>query len=164
MNVAPIDVAVRLADEGVPVRAIARAIKVSASELRERLCEAKFAGLLLALPHDDWPPGFPRDARALQLSRLAIEDRDVLFTAVQQVFGMTRTQGTLLLGLIHKEMVSRERDDMTVRTLDVHLCRMRQLLAPFAIKIVTLWGSGYRLSPEDRRKAMDLLSQHVKVL
>jgi hypothetical protein len=35
----------------------------------ERLRLAQTTGALVELPRDDWPPGFPRYQRALQLSR-----------------------------------------------------------------------------------------------
>jgi hypothetical protein len=57
-----------VADEGVPLRAIARVTRISSENLRERLQAAKDVGSLVELPRDDWPPGFPRDQRALQLS------------------------------------------------------------------------------------------------
>src|SRR3954465_15888923 len=62
-----VDFAIRLADEGVPLRAIARATKIPSEELRTALEEARDDGRLIELPRDDWPPGFPRDQRALQL-------------------------------------------------------------------------------------------------
>jgi hypothetical protein len=80
------DIAVRLADEGVPLRAIARAVQIPSSSLREQLHEAKSDGRLLELPCDDWPPGFPRDQRSLQLSRLMVEDRFALSLAVERLF------------------------------------------------------------------------------
>ena len=63
-------IAVRLADEGVPLRAIARATDIPSARLYETLTLAKMEGRLLELPRDDWPPGYPRDRRSLQLSRL----------------------------------------------------------------------------------------------
>jgi hypothetical protein len=58
-------IAVAMADEGVPLRSIARVTRIPSSDLRERLRDAKDIGDLIALPSlDDWPPGFPRDQRA----------------------------------------------------------------------------------------------------
>jgi hypothetical protein len=34
---------------------------------------------------------------------------------------------------------------------------MRQRLKPYRIVIETLWGQGYRLSPSDRHRAMDMI-------
>ena len=73
------DIALYLAIEGVPIRAIARATHIPSSELREKLLDAQSDGRLLELPHDDWPPGFPRDQRALQLCRHGIGGRGLCF-------------------------------------------------------------------------------------
>jgi Transcriptional regulatory protein, C terminal len=158
------DIAVRLADEGVPVRAIARAVKVPSEILRQRLYEAQATGRLLDLPHDDWPPGFPRDQRALQLSRLVVENKEVVFVAVQRLFGIQRREVPLLLHLIQHDMMSKKRGAMSERTIDVHICRMRKQLRPFAVEILTLWGYGYKLSMSHRRKAMDIILRHVATL
>jgi hypothetical protein len=61
--------------KGVPLGAIARVTRISSEVLRERLRDAKATGSLVELPRDDWPPGFSRDQRALQLSRLAARSR-----------------------------------------------------------------------------------------
>lgn len=158
------DIAVRLADEGVPLRAIARAIRMSSDLVRERLRRAQENGRLLDLPRDDWPPGFPRDQRALQLSRLVSENRDQFFIAMQQLFSLTPTEISLLLGLIQHPSLLRDRatGSMTPQTVYVHVCRIRQRLAPHGIEIKTLWGHGYQFSPEGRRKVMDLILRRVQ--
>ncbi len=81
-------ITIRLADEGVPLRAIARATDTPSDLVRERLAEAHACGRLQALPKDDWPIGYPRDQRALQLSRLEVQDSDALLLAVIEVFGL----------------------------------------------------------------------------
>jgi hypothetical protein len=152
------DIAIRLADEGVPLRAIARAIKVSSDVVRERLQMALATGRLIDLPREDWPPGYPRDQRVLQLSRLAAENRDALLIAMQEIFGLTPTEIGLLLTMIQHLTLAKGRiNDMTSRTIDVHICRIRQRLAPHGVEIKTLWGQGYQFSPEDRRKIMDMI-------
>jgi DNA-binding response OmpR family regulator len=156
------EIAVRLADEGVPLRAIARAIKESSDIVRERLQRAQAAGRLLDLPRDDWPPGFPRDQRALQLSRLVVENRDQLLIAVQQLFNLTPTEVGLLLVMVHHPNLLKNRmHEMSVKTLDVHVCNIRKRLEPFGIEISTLWGQGFQFSADNRRKVMDLILHKV---
>ena len=55
----------------MPLASDARAVQKPASDLREQLHEALYDGRLLELPVDDWPPGCPKDRRALQISRMA---------------------------------------------------------------------------------------------
>jgi hypothetical protein len=157
------EIAIRLADEGVPLRAIARAIKVSSDLVREQLKLAQSAGQLLDLPRDDWLPGSPRDQRAFQLRRLVSENRDQLLVAMQQIFKLTPTEIGLLLIMVQHPSLLKDRiaSTMTVKTLDVHVCRIRQRLEPFGIHIETLWGHGYQFSPDDRRKVMNLILHRV---
>jgi DNA-binding response OmpR family regulator len=152
---------IRLADEGVPLRAIARATKQPSATVREQLQTARTGGYLLELPREDWPPGFPRDRRALQLSRMLVENRTALFLTTQKVFGLTKTEAELLLALTQNENLSKNaRADMVgmnQKTVDVHIHRVRRALAPFGIEIGTLWGYGYNLSTANRRKTMELI-------
>jgi Transcriptional regulatory protein, C terminal len=156
-----VDFAVRLADEGVPLRAIARASNIPSDDLRLHLQEAQLDGRLLTLPRDDWPPGFPRDQRALQLSRMASENKDVLFIAVQQIFRLWLSEVPILLALVQHTQMSKKRSDMAEKTVDVHICRMRKQLKPFEVKIKTLWGYGYQMSAGHRRRTMDIILKHV---
>jgi hypothetical protein len=63
------DLALNLAAEGVPLRAIARATDTPSDVVRQQLAEAHACGRLFDLPKEDWPVGVPREQRALQLSR-----------------------------------------------------------------------------------------------
>lgn len=156
-----VDFAVRLADEGVPLRAIARATNISSEDLRESLTTAQSEGRLIELPRDDWPPGFPRDQRALQLSRMVATNREGIHLAVRNTFGMTPTEVQVLMLLIQNPVVAKVRSDMSLKTVDVFIHYVRKRLLPFGIKVITLWGYGYKLSVEDRRRTMDLILKHV---
>ena len=156
-----VDFAIRLADEGVPLRAIARATKIPSDELRISLEEAKDDGRLIELPREDWPPGFPRDQRALQLSRMLSEDQHALVFNVQKIFHFSPAEASLLLALVQNVQVSKTRNDMAYKSIDVYICRMRKTLEPFEIKINTLWGYGYQIAMRDRRKVMDLILSGV---
>jgi len=157
----PLPIAVRLADEGVPLRAIARAVNLPSTQIYSVLIEAKQDGRLLDLPRDDWPPGCPRDQRALQLSRMVTENKDAMLLAVQTLFKITRTQGRLVLMMVQHELVPRERVGLSTRCFDVHITYTRRALAKFGLKIITLWGYGYQLSASDRKAAMELILGHA---
>jgi hypothetical protein len=139
-------IAVALADEGVPIRAIARATRISSENLRERLRAAKDIGNLVELPRDDWPPGFPRDQRALHLSRLAARSRSELAVVTQRVFGLSPVGTGVFLDLLQRDYVNKSAvAGMEAKTVDVHICQMRARLKPHRIAIQTIWGVGYRL-------------------
>jgi len=151
------DLAVRLADEGVPLRAIARACELPSEDLRIQLTEAVDAGRIVNLPREDWPPGCPKDQRALQLNRLTAKNKDLVDRAAVQVFRLTPTQAKLLLLMIRRTEISRERVGMDGNLLSVHICGLRKQLKLFNIAIDTLWGGGYQLSAENRRRVTELL-------
>jgi len=154
-------VAVRLADEGVPLRAIARATNTPSDLLRERLTQARKSGTLVDLPKEDWPPGFPRDQRALQLSRMVGEDKRAVELALQQVFHLTSTEVGLMLLLLANPSVPKERINMVHRTIDVHMCNIRRRLLPFDVRVGTLWGYGYQLTEAARQRIMELILERV---
>lgn len=154
----PMDFAVRLADEGVPLRAIARACRLPSEDLRQTLWEAKNDGRLISLPVDEWPAGFPREPLTLELSRV---DRDVLIRSMCHIFKVTVTPARLLLALLQCSMVPRTRTDVGGRAMDVHVHSLRKALAVMSFKLETLWGYGYRLSVPDRRRAIEIILRHV---
>jgi len=161
----PIDLCIRLADEGVPLRAIARATNIPSNELRDCLYQAKNDGRLIDLPREDWPPGCPRDERSLQLSRLVIRDREAVNHSVSKIFGLTATETRVLLALIHWPAVARLRAGMPDnKSLDVHIHHLRSKLAAFEIKIETLWAYGYQLPATDRQVVINLILRHVASL
>ena len=157
-------IAVRLADEGVPLRAIARATNTPSDQLRAKLHEARDEGRLLDLPKEDWPPGFPRDQRALQLSRRVTQDPEAVSLAMQQIFHLTATEVSLLMALIQNASVPKARwaAHMAHKTVDVHIHNIRRHLNAFGVAIETIWGYGYKLSDPHRRKVMDMILSRVQ--
>jgi len=143
------------------LRAIARATNTSSDDIRALLNYATSTGQLVELPKEDWPPGFPRDQRALQLSRMVVEDKAAVVLAMQQVFHLTSTEVGLMLLLLAHPSVSKERINMVHRTIDVHICNIRRRLAPHDISIGTVWGYGYQLTQTARHKIMELILERV---
>jgi DNA-binding response OmpR family regulator len=150
-------VALRLADEGVPLRVIARTLHTPSDTIRRQLRAAHDTGALIDLPKEDWPPGFPRDQRALQLSRLVMEDREAVMLSVQRIFHLTSTEVALFMLLLQHPCVPKSRINLATRTIDVHVYNIRRRLIPFGIAIATLWGYGYQLSSDSRQRIMDLI-------
>jgi hypothetical protein len=160
-------VVVRLADEGVPLCAIARATQIPSTNLRQKLHEAVQAGWLVELPRDDWPPGCPRDQRALQISRMLRDNREALNIVVQQLFALTPSESRLLVKLLDSEHTSREAlhialsrtSDPTsdIKIVDVLICDMRKRLQKFGIEILTLRSYGFQISLPDRNRILELI-------
>lgn len=76
--------------------------------------------------------------------------------------GLTRTQGGVLRLLVQRGRVSSEQllhhcyhgDPDRIPTdpqlPKVYICQLRKKLRPFGLEIETIWGDGYRMSPEHR--------------
>jgi hypothetical protein len=166
--------AIKLADEGVPVRAIARAMGVSLADLREQFDEALLEGRILTTPRTDWPPRL-QPSNQLPISKLSGIEERVLLGAVMRTFGTTECQSRLLLALIRRHELTREelhevynwRNGREVNTqmkiLDVQFLRLKEALRRFDLNIETLWGFGRRMSWDDRKKAFALLLAELKV-
>jgi DNA-binding NarL/FixJ family response regulator len=153
----PDQVAIRLADEGVPLRAIARATNISSDSIREKLHQAQAAGQLVDLPKEDWPPGFPRDQRALQLSRMMTSNPEAIALAIQRTLMLTPTEVAIFITLLQNAHVPKERIDMPHKTVDVHIHNIRRRLAVHGVEIETLWGYGYQLAAGSRDRIMDIV-------
>jgi DNA-binding response OmpR family regulator len=159
------DVAVLLALEGVPLRAIARATRTPSEELRAQLQAARSDGRLLELPqHDDWPAGFPRSERALRLSRLVVENKGALLLAIQDIFRLTPAESGILLLLLQHEKLCRSRLEHDSNVLAVHILNMRRRLRVHGLAIQAIYGFGYQLPVEHRHKAMDIILRQTAAL
>src|SRR5437899_188825 len=78
-------VAVRLADEGIPVLVIARATRLPSTEVYQALRDAISRGSILEMPHDDWPPNSLRSNR-LTLIGTPLDTEEALKCACTRYF------------------------------------------------------------------------------
>lgn len=172
------NVLVRLADEGIPVRAIARGLKIPSEDIREMLDEAVRVGDLLALPRDDWPPGLPREEREPFPLVLKLYDEDALILHTGYCFGVSRMQSAVLLQFLRRREVTRDflhetlevlrtsegHPNGNVKIVDVVLWALRRKLKPYFDGhrvIVTVMAQGYLMIPEYRRRANEMLAEHL---
>jgi len=168
-------VAVRLADEGIPLRAIARALAIPSEDLRETLAEAKDAGAIVDLPRDDWPPNMSRNQRVPGLPTLAAVDDDLLLLNLVRLFKLTPQQALLLLVLLKRREVTRKqmhaaiesrrgghKEETDKKIVDVVVCKLRKRLKTFGLEIETVWAWGYVMPTEHRKKALALLNDFME--
>jgi hypothetical protein len=146
------EIAVRLADEGVPLAVIARATQIPSADLRVQLEAAQEQGRLIELPRNDWPSYDTRPRRVVA------EDRDQQAVALRTITGATRAEAGLLLALVKSNSVCRH-GFASPGGVDVHIHYLRRRLAPFGIAIISVHGHGYRLSGEDRQRLMGMIEQ-----
>lgn len=167
----------RLADEGVPVSALARGFKLPAETIREVLTSAVERGALIEVPPADWPVGQNKTARQrnwgpVTRSRGLIDDSVVLHCV--NTFKVTRLQASLLAVLIKRKHVTKETlhqiiearravnsDETDPKMVDVVICHLRKRLKPHNLTITTVWSCGYLMEPADRLRAAEMLSRSM---
>lgn len=171
-------IAIRLANEGIPVNVIARGLETPAADVRLSLDEALASGRITEMPASDWPPT-ARRADHLPPHIAAARDAD-LVTSFMRAFRLTKLMASFMLVLVKRE----EADKMTLhrvietqratranrpntseetdpKMVDVVICNLRKKLKPFALTINTLWGRGYYLDAKDRQAVLDMVEREV---
>lgn len=167
------EIAIRLADEGIPVRAIARSVRLASADIYEVLRDALAAGSIVEMPRDDWPVGTRRSARTA-FNGTPLENDDALKMACVRFFKVTRLEAAILSVLLKRSEVTKTqlhlvveqnrpsegREETDIKMVDVIICHLRKKLSRHGIKIETIWGIGYLVSPAQREYAQRLLTDY----
>lgn len=170
---------VRLADEQVPVRAIARGTKLPADDVREAIHDAVATGRILRSPRDDWHPHakgeLPPATTAAQM-----DDGD-LVTKCQRVYKVPPLAASFLALLMRRSEVPKEilhqriearrknhkNDPTDPKMVDVIICKLRRqvgMSTDWALDIKTLWGAGYYMEPDMRKRAQKFINDYMEKL
>lgn len=175
------DIAIRLADEGVPVRAIARCIKLPSADVYEFLKEARLAGRLIEIPKDDWPPAERKSSRTRLERDVLTIDEGLLQMACNSLFKMTRLHTTVFIALLRHSQATKatlhnaieaSRSDHVETTdpkiVDVTIYHIRKKLREAAPRlnikvpeITTTWGVGYSFAPGDRENLVSAIGAFI---
>jgi hypothetical protein len=164
----------RLADEGVPIRATARALRQSTDAVRETVQYAMRTGRIAYYPKDDWPPGAHRDTRTPHwVKDNNVLEQELVFACVR-LFKVTKLQGALLAVLINRTEVTKDtmhqviesrrsslKEETDPKMVDVVICHLRKRLKPFTLTIHTLWARGYYIEPAQRKHILNLLDLYI---
>jgi two-component system cell cycle response regulator CtrA len=162
-----IAIAIRLADEGIPIRAIARATSLPSSDIYELLRDAVATGLIVELPKDDWPPGSNRGSRVV-FHGTPLEQEEALKIACARKFKTSPLEAGMLALMLRRDQVTKEqlhvvitqksgKEDIDQKMVDVMICKLRKKLKPFGLVIETMWGMGYLITPASRELAVQML-------
>lgn len=169
-----VPIAERFADEGVPLRAIARSLKQNTEAVRFAVEEAVFKGKIVQVPRDDWPVGATRNDRTPSYVRANRVDDESMIMACGRIYHITRLQASLLVVLLNRNEVSKEtlhqviesrrasgKEETDPKMVDVVICNLRKGLKPSNITINTLWGFGYYMEPAQRRSILEMVNSYV---
>lgn len=152
-------IAVRLADEGVPLRVITRALKQPADEVRERLQDAYDKGEIIAVPRDDWPAGSRSNDRRPDVVPLDIESDEMLLSitrtfkitpAMSRVFAALLRRPEMTKATLHLAVQREGREFTDPKIVDVMICKLRKVMPKYDIDIKTIWGRGYFIPAESK--------------
>jgi hypothetical protein len=169
------DTVVSLADEGVPVQAIARATHTPFQEISDLLREAMDEGKIIELPQSDWPPGSLRRSRKPSGQSVLNLDDSTLQLACANIFDLTRLQAAVFIALIRRPNITKDQvhtaientrsptsDPTDQKMIDVVICHIRKKIKPFDIELRTRWGQGYSLLSTERDKVLVLIEQYLQ--
>lgn len=172
-----IPLAERFADEGVPIRAMARAFKQPTDPIRLAIEEAIYKGRIVQMPRDDWPVGQNRDDRSPSFIRANKVDDEGLIFSCKRLFKVTRLQASFLAVLLNRNEVSKEtmhqviesrrapgKDETDLKMVDVVICNLRKRLKPFNFQVHTLWACGYFMAPAQRKEILELIHAYVRTI
>lgn len=163
-------VVIRLADEGIPVRAIARSVKLPSNEVYEVLKTAFHQGTIVEMPKDEWPIGSTRNSRRV-FSGTKLEDEDELRTTCTLCFRTSRLETYILCYLLKRNQATKAQLHQVIegarpgspdeptdeKMVDVMIHHVRKKLRPHKFQINTVWGMGYLIPAVDRKAIIDAL-------
>lgn len=167
-------IVIALADEGVPIAAIARSVKHPSDEVRDALREAIYAGQIVEMPRDDWPPHVRRTDR-VPSTGAALSDEQVI-AACRRMFRLTKLEATVLFPLLKRDEASKvllhqaieagrsghaDADETDPKMVDVVICKTRKKLKEHGIEIKTMWAKGYFIERAQRRLVYEKLAAYL---
>lgn len=167
-------IAVRLADEGVPIKAMARSLFVSYAEIVQHLKEAMDHGMILTIPRDDWPIGSRREDRVPDALPLEMPDTQMallagrvfhLGPALARMFTVMLRRAEMTKQALHSATqgeAGTKGGDAHIKTVDVQIHKLRQKLTPHGIVIETIWGRGYFVPKESKAFAFKIMGVPYK--
>ena len=165
--------AVRLADEGVPIGAIVRSLKVGGEQVREWLHDALYTARIIDIPKEDWPPGQTRAERAPTVAHheRGQDDHDVILR-LARCFRTTPMESHVLLSLLRRRYCTREMLHDAVednrgnpaeptgeKIVDVVIHKLRRKLTRHDIVITTVHSLGYEITFEDQAKMWAMVKE-----
>lgn len=173
----PLDVAaaVRMADEGIPVRAIARTLTTPSADIYELLREAIDQGTILEMPRDEWPQGSVRSTRTLFIGSPLEKDED-LRLACASFFKASPLEAAMLALMLRRDTVTKSqlhtvientranpqgKEVTDIKMVDVLICKLRKKLKTHDLYIETMWGHGYAIGKAHRETAVALLLKSI---
>lgn len=145
-------VVIRLLAEGVPVRALSRALIMPLGDVQQIASNAQTAGQLMQKPMDDWQPGPPPPDKPYdtqEVDGLAVQLGRTGFTpAESKMLALLATYGFVDRSTLHRSIHTQAEN----KIVDVYICKIRRKLSIHGtpVTIETQWGTGYWMDEASR--------------
>lgn len=166
-------IAARLAHEGVPISAIARALARSSTDVRACLEYHLEIGGITEMPVSDWPPTARRADRLPAF--LKNEPEKIQLLSCQRALSLTPLEAAFMLVLLRRDEADKDTLHYVIETqralrradnpettdkkmVDVIICKLRKKLRKFNVDIKTIWGRGYFIDDESRQIVEKILT------
>ena len=104
-------------------------------------------------------------------NRVEILERECGMTMLAPMrWGLTAHEAKLLGVLCKRPAVTKDgimaalyrdegRDEPEIKIVDVFVCKLRRKLTPFGVEIKTLWGQGYSMDAENKRRVAEAMAE-----
>ena len=142
-------------------------MQVPLPAVNETIAAALAAASILESPPPDWPPGQPSSQRNGHRSY----SKGELVVALQHLIGITHQQALLLSVLIKKPRATKDvlhaaaqsisERQTKPKLIDVVIHKLRRRMARHGYRVMTIWGGGYYLYPEDRKAILDAIGMAI---
>lgn len=169
-------VAIRMANEGIPVGAISRSLGKPGELVRSALSTALSCGHIVSMPRPDWPPTGKLADHIPQKPNVPSDDT-VMFV-LRKLMRLTPLEAEFLQVLMKFPEAEKEKLHAVVENLrtsraggyveptdpkmvDVMICKLRKRLTQLdpGLVIKTMWGRGYYIEEPVRRRLLDHVSK-----
>ena len=100
----------------------------------------------------------------MDIDKITTTKMDLLQKSIEREFGkeISHIVARAMTGVIATIFLNSALHGVSAtKTLDVHICHIRRRLEPFRIRIETLWGYGFQMSPAHRAKARELVEKRT---
>ena len=167
------DAATNMANEGIPVAAIARVLLISYGYVTDMLHEALLQGHIAEMPRSDWPPGVRIRERIPTIPVTRKTSNAEIEIVCRKLFKLTNLEAGFIVLLLKSEHTTKgklhhvietqrlqrasrpENMEMTdEKMVDVMICKLRKKLKLIdaAFLITTVWGGGYYIEVPVKEK------------
>lgn len=157
-------VAVRLADEGVPICAIARATQRRSEDICNAVKDAIADGSITTMPAMDWPAGSRREGRFPMLKPISMDEVEPVAIALRLAFRLPPAACRVLAVIVLRGEAQRttlhavacgENSEADPKIVDIYVNTIRKKLSVYGIAIETVWGRGYAVTKINQRAILE---------